>query len=117
MVQNLAIYVKTLEYVHHPKPLHFFAIKVHHHDTHGAVASLASVAKLPFNDAQDGISNTFSIIPNALGKGSDVYFHGSELDLDYIDFSDMNLDIQIENKIDCACEANPSAAEGAEDRK
>ena len=90
---------------------------MHHRDTHGAVASLASVAKLPFNDAQDGISNTFSIIPNALGKGSDVYFHGSELDLDHIDFSDMNLDIQIENKINCACEANPSAAEGAEDRK
>ena len=90
---------------------------MHHRDTHGAVASLASVAKLPFNDAQDGISNTFSIIPNALGKGSDVYFHGSELDLEHIDFSDMNLDIQIENKVDCACEANPSAAEGAEDRK
>ena len=90
---------------------------MHHRDTHGAVASLASVAKLPFNDAQDGISNTFSIIPNALGKGSDVYFHGSKLDLEHIDFSDMNLDIQIENKIDCACEADPSAAEGAEDRK
>ena len=90
---------------------------MHHRDTHGAVASLASVAKLPFNDAQDGISNTFSIIPNALGKGSDVYFHGSELDLEHIDFSDMNLDIQIENKIDCSCEADPSAAEGAEDRK
>lgn len=90
---------------------------MHHRDTHGAVASLASVAKLPFNDAQDGISNTFSIIPNALGKGSDVYFHGSDLDLEHIDFSDMNLDIQIENKIDCACEADPSAAEGAEDRK
>ena len=90
---------------------------MHHRDTHGAVASLASVAKLPFNDAQDGISNTFSIIPNALGKGSDVYFHGSELDLEHIDFSDMNLDIQFENKIDCACEADPSAAEGAEDRK
>ena len=90
---------------------------MHRRDTHGAVASLASVAKLPFNDAQDGISNTFSIIPNALGKGSDVYFHGSELNLEHIDFSDMNLDIQIENKIDCACEADPSAAEGAEDRK
>ena len=90
---------------------------MHRRDTHGAVASLASVAKLPFNDAQDGISNTFSIIPNALGKGSDVYFHGSELNLDHIDFSDMNLDIQIENKIDCACEADPSAAEGAEDCK
>ncbi|MBF0893473.1 MAG: formate C-acetyltransferase [Atopobium sp.] len=90
---------------------------MHGRDTHGAISSLASVAKMPWRDSSDGISNTFSIIPNALGKGSDVYFHGSELDLEHIDFSDMNLDIQIENKIDCACEADPSAAEGAEDRK
>ncbi|MCL1952010.1 MAG: formate C-acetyltransferase [Oscillospiraceae bacterium] len=37
-------------------------------DSHGPVASMASVAGLPFEDSEDGISYTFSIIPKALGK-------------------------------------------------
>lgn len=54
---------------------------LHGRDTHGAAASLSSVAKLPFKDAQDGISNTFTIIPGALGKDAQVFSGDIELDL------------------------------------
>ncbi|GCL35285.1 formate acetyltransferase [Sphaerospermopsis reniformis] len=71
---------------------------LHGRDKKGAIASLESVAKLPYKHAQDGISYTFSIVPNALGKTPkdkinnlsgmlDAYFHneGHHINVNVLD--------------------------------
>ena len=73
---------------------------MHGRDSHGAIASLNSVAKIPYRKVcQDGVSNTFSITPSALGKASDDRIKNLVTILDgYFRHSAHHLNVNVMNR-------------------
>lgn len=69
-------------------------------DTRGAIASLLSVSKIPFSSARDGISYTFAITPEALGKNRDIQIENliSLLDGYFLPQSGQHLNINVFNR-------------------
>lgn len=71
---------------------------MHGRDSHGAIASLASVAKIPFMEAQDGISNTFSIVPDSLGKNGTAAGNLVSLLDGYVEKGGHHLNVNVFNR-------------------
>ncbi|MCA9369255.1 MAG: formate C-acetyltransferase [Pseudomonadales bacterium] len=72
---------------------------MHGRDKSGAVASLNSVAKIDYNDARDGISNTFSIVPKSLGSSKKDQITNLSVMLDgYFNKNAHHLNVNVLNK-------------------
>ncbi|WP_139958031.1 formate C-acetyltransferase [Flavicella sediminum] len=72
---------------------------MHGRDSHGAIASLNSVAKINYADSQDGISNTFSIVPKSLGATQEERIDNLASTLDgYFDKGAQHLNVNVLDK-------------------
>jgi formate C-acetyltransferase len=67
-------------------------------DTHGALAALMSVAKIPYDDAEDGISLTLSVVPSALGTESDRITRGCDALDAYFSSGGFHVNINVLNR-------------------
>ncbi|WP_142783588.1 formate C-acetyltransferase [Changchengzhania lutea] len=72
---------------------------MHGRDSHGAIASLNSVAKIDYKDSLDGISNTFSIVPKSLGATSEEQIENLASTLDgYFSRNAQHVNVNVLNK-------------------
>ncbi len=72
---------------------------MHKRDTKGSIASMASVAKLPYDYSEDGISYTFSIVPDAIGKtDKEKYTNLSNLLDSYFSEGGHHINVNVLNK-------------------
>lgn len=72
---------------------------MHGRDTNGAIASLNSVSKLDYNDAQDGISYTFTMVPKSLGSTEEIQVSNLTTTLDaYFGRNAHHLNVNVLNK-------------------
>jgi len=67
-------------------------------DTHGALAALMSVAKIPYEDAEDGISLTLSVVPSALGSEGDRIARGTGVLDAYFSSGGFHVNINVLNR-------------------
>jgi len=67
-------------------------------DTHGALAALMSVAKIPYDDAEDGISLTLSMVPTALGSESDRIQRGVDALDAYFSIGGFHVNVNVLNR-------------------